>query len=219
VRQPSTFVACHIPHGSAAPWSALCRARCIRSCTGSGGEGNRTPDLVNAIHALSQLSYAPEPLPLCCPVVLPSTLPRRCGLSAFAPRAPTAPAPRRVRREFSLNYSTTARLLASDDDFATEPLNVSASLSSVNRRGLAKFLSAGILHDFDDVRARSREPALGCAVPADLVGGTSDVRSIIAGCRGFRTPQRVVRVVSCVGLVAPVLLPWSTRSVSTHLPF
>ena len=24
-----------------------------------GGEGNRTPDLVNAIHALSQLSYAP----------------------------------------------------------------------------------------------------------------------------------------------------------------
>lgn len=27
----------------------------------SGGEGNRTPDLVNAIHALSQLSYAPRP--------------------------------------------------------------------------------------------------------------------------------------------------------------
>ncbi len=26
----------------------------------SGGEGNRTPDLVNAIHALSQLSYAPK---------------------------------------------------------------------------------------------------------------------------------------------------------------
>jgi hypothetical protein len=26
---------------------------------GNGGEGNRTPDLVNAIHALSQLSYAP----------------------------------------------------------------------------------------------------------------------------------------------------------------
>jgi hypothetical protein len=24
-----------------------------------GGEGDRTPDLVNAIHALSQLSYAP----------------------------------------------------------------------------------------------------------------------------------------------------------------
>ena len=26
---------------------------------GDGGEGDRTPDLVNAIHALSQLSYAP----------------------------------------------------------------------------------------------------------------------------------------------------------------
>jgi hypothetical protein len=25
-----------------------------------GGEGDRTPDLVNAIHALSQLSYAPR---------------------------------------------------------------------------------------------------------------------------------------------------------------
>ena len=29
----------------------------------SGGEGDRTPDLVNAIHALSQLSYAPIILP------------------------------------------------------------------------------------------------------------------------------------------------------------
>src|SRR5918998_5091297 len=28
----------------------------------SGGEGDRTPDLVNAIHALSQLSYAPAVL-------------------------------------------------------------------------------------------------------------------------------------------------------------
>src|SRR6266511_3937163 len=27
--------------------------------SGHGGEGDRTPDLVNAIHALSQLSYAP----------------------------------------------------------------------------------------------------------------------------------------------------------------
>ena len=27
-----------------------------------GGEGDRTPDLVNAIHALSQLSYAPVPI-------------------------------------------------------------------------------------------------------------------------------------------------------------
>ena len=30
-----------------------------RSKRGHGGEGDRTPDLVNAIHALSQLSYAP----------------------------------------------------------------------------------------------------------------------------------------------------------------
>ena len=29
----------------------------------SGGEGNRTPDLLNAIQALSQLSYAPGTLP------------------------------------------------------------------------------------------------------------------------------------------------------------
>ena len=29
---------------------------------GHGGEGDRTPDLVNAIHALSQLSYAPAVL-------------------------------------------------------------------------------------------------------------------------------------------------------------
>ena len=28
----------------------------------SGGEGNRTPDLLNAIQALSQLSYAPGAL-------------------------------------------------------------------------------------------------------------------------------------------------------------
>ena len=28
-------------------------------CDRNGGEGDRTPDLVNAIHALSQLSYAP----------------------------------------------------------------------------------------------------------------------------------------------------------------
>jgi hypothetical protein len=33
-----------------------------RSKRGHGGEGDRTPDLVNAIHALSQLSYAPDGL-------------------------------------------------------------------------------------------------------------------------------------------------------------
>src|SRR6266571_4554161 len=41
-----------------------------------GGEGDRTPDLVNAIHALSQLSYAP--------VILPPPRPP-------APPAPPAP--------------------------------------------------------------------------------------------------------------------------------
>src|SRR5262245_52887388 len=30
---------------------------------GGGDKGDRTPDLVNAIHALSQLSYIPEPRP------------------------------------------------------------------------------------------------------------------------------------------------------------
>ena len=36
------------------PWAAA------HTRDASGGEGDRTPDLVNAIHALSQLSYAPE---------------------------------------------------------------------------------------------------------------------------------------------------------------
>ena len=35
------------------------RCRCHNNLSDNGGEGNRTPDLVNAIHALSQLSYAP----------------------------------------------------------------------------------------------------------------------------------------------------------------
>ena len=40
----------------------MLRTRRCFYCNGlsqNGGEGNRTPDLVNAIHALSQLSYAP----------------------------------------------------------------------------------------------------------------------------------------------------------------
>ena len=35
---------------------------------GDGGEGDRTPDLVNAIHALSQLSYAPLSSRVRCPL-------------------------------------------------------------------------------------------------------------------------------------------------------
>ena len=32
----------------------------IEQCGGGGAEGNRTPDLYNAIVALSQLSYGPK---------------------------------------------------------------------------------------------------------------------------------------------------------------
>src|SRR2546429_3062525 len=52
-----------------AQWGSLYRPRpcplpppcrpCRPCRPSSGGEGDRTPDLVNAIHALSQLSYAP----------------------------------------------------------------------------------------------------------------------------------------------------------------
>src|SRR5215213_11468560 len=44
---------------------------CARPKGASGGEGDRTPDLVNAIHALSQLSYAPAA------IVRPRTAPRQ----------------------------------------------------------------------------------------------------------------------------------------------
>ena len=33
---------------------------CVTAITGGGAEGNRTPDLLNAIQALSQLSYGPD---------------------------------------------------------------------------------------------------------------------------------------------------------------
>src|SRR5262245_25706742 len=46
----------------------------------NGGEGNRTPDLLNAIQALSQLSYAPAPEPRSC------GLPGSRGAVAQAPR-------------------------------------------------------------------------------------------------------------------------------------
>jgi hypothetical protein len=46
----------------------------------NGGEGDRTPDLVNAIHALSQLSYAPANY---CPA-----LDRRRGKHGNVARAP-----------------------------------------------------------------------------------------------------------------------------------
>src|SRR5689334_4559190 len=44
-----------------AQWGSFYRPdRPRTACRLSGGEGDRTPDLVNAIHALSQLSYAPH---------------------------------------------------------------------------------------------------------------------------------------------------------------
>src|SRR5439155_220097 len=56
------------PSGTAAPRTArrisvsrrvVPRPPSITPFPSHGGEGDRTPDLVNAIHALSQLSYAP----------------------------------------------------------------------------------------------------------------------------------------------------------------
>ena len=41
------------------PFFPVPAATLLTSGEASGGEGDRTPDLVNAIHALSQLSYAP----------------------------------------------------------------------------------------------------------------------------------------------------------------
>jgi hypothetical protein len=41
------------------PFHGRPTVRALTAAGCSGGEGDRTPDLVNAIHALSQLSYAP----------------------------------------------------------------------------------------------------------------------------------------------------------------
>ena len=61
-----------------------CRSFSYNSLSYHGGEGNRTPDLVNAIHALSQLSYAP--------VILVADL--KCGRE----HGKLAEAPKRVKR-------------------------------------------------------------------------------------------------------------------------
>ena len=42
-----------------AQWDCIYHPASALPVRPSGGEGDRTPDLVNAIHALSQLSYAP----------------------------------------------------------------------------------------------------------------------------------------------------------------
>src|SRR2546430_11905649 len=50
-----------VPPQSNRPVGLFLPTGCPPDCPSarSGGEGDRTPDLVNAIHALSQLSYAP----------------------------------------------------------------------------------------------------------------------------------------------------------------
>src|SRR2546430_12093080 len=55
---PAQGVSLSHPRPRPCPLPPPCRP--CRPCRpSSGGEGDRTPDLVNAIHALSQLSYAP----------------------------------------------------------------------------------------------------------------------------------------------------------------
>src|ERR671918_2843797 len=58
VRTGTQVAQSNLNRGPCAPQGRLWR---LRVCASSpyGGEGDRTPDLVNAIHALSQLSYAP----------------------------------------------------------------------------------------------------------------------------------------------------------------
>ena len=54
------------------PSESMLQPRCWQEIRGDGGEGNRTPDLLNAIQALSQLSYAPEDGRVRCEQGLPS---------------------------------------------------------------------------------------------------------------------------------------------------
>ena len=84
-----------LPHPPAA-WPTRC-LRPLGACrppAGHGGEGDRTPDLVNAIHALSQLSYAPinigSPRIQATAAAQASPRPRGC-------QAESAPSPGRVR--------------------------------------------------------------------------------------------------------------------------
>jgi hypothetical protein len=133
----------------------------------SGGEGDRTPDLVNAIHALSQLSYAPQatspshflsphcPRPRWAPTPQPHSARRPPPSSAGAPCGSARSNATVASRSVS-NGDLAARLLADTDDFTREPLNLCVYISRVNRRGLAEILAAGILHDLVGVKAESR---------------------------------------------------------------
>src|SRR6185437_2419177 len=162
---------------------------CLRpNCRGSGGEGDRTPDLVNAMHALSQQSYAPNPRPRHIARASSADrtfrpLPTRTGAGAAAGtdhgpyRSPhtTSPSPHRARTDQPSSERTARPASSTRHDscrttafFAKEPLNLSACISGVNRAGLAEFVSAGILHDF--VGARTRAP--------ETVYGTRDRKSV-----------------------------------------
>ena len=135
----------------------------------NGGEGNRTPDLVNAIHALSQLSYAPGAVTGDAGVA-PTLLHIAGDMSQCAEHAFPSRPTRRVRvpqsAERSLPRCRFPRSAAPRHDFwqprtvfRKEPLNVSVCMSGVNQTGLAKILSAGNLHDFS-VNAQ-QTPTLG----------------------------------------------------------
>ncbi len=127
---------------------------------GYGGEGNRTPDLVNAIHALSQLSYAPpgihsHPSPAPFPST-PSTPWSRDPYVGSVPQSAEWTPPPLSFRFGVLRRGTTFGKHARF--FATEPLNVSVCMSGVNRVGLAKILSADNLHDFSVHAQETRQP-------------------------------------------------------------
>jgi hypothetical protein len=53
----------------------------MRGRPGGGAEGNRTPDLVIANDALSQLSYSPDPLEARLIALAPPAVKRRGGVS------------------------------------------------------------------------------------------------------------------------------------------
>src|SRR6478609_6353378 len=80
-----------------------------------GGEGNRTPDLLNAIQALSQLSYAPS-------TQTTILLPR------FSPTS-----------YFIQNRRTSTKL----SGYGQEPRTIAMGIVRVNEIGLAKIVRAG----------------------------------------------------------------------------
>src|SRR3979411_950859 len=89
-----------------APTHALC-------CRPSGGEGNRTPDLLNAIQALSQLSYTPGP--------------RETDVTPTPPRRPTG------RHRVPVPWQKRTA-----DRSRQEPPNIAEGICDVKKSGLAE---------------------------------------------------------------------------------